>query len=809
MSNLLLSQGSWADGADSVPPLLVTWNNADKQWGFDVSTLTTHPRYLKLVAIPNADDFVAARVEYTGVSNPGSDVYFLIWDIDNGQVLYSRKLYSNQAAQPGTGDFVFNLPAREHIWMGLSESPLSFVSLDPHGSASTGSVTVDADGWEDSTAVVDTYSLKAFYSFSQLVDNTVDTVALVGELSAHSRTFAKDRAIYGSSTGELNTAPTVELTVFSSKRVADQVAVPVPAPYVDKLLSIGRWCFVNATLGNFGTDSKLFYNALIAAYPGLITQATIGPMRAGAGVVKLPEYIDLYMDPNVASSTWGDERNYLNLSHIRIWLSDAAFQSQYDEYDIEIVAPLDDIDQFFQTPAQVSLAMNNISLSTIIQRVNNAAGTNPYTVLREMAFKYKAPSDDTFVVEVPFFFVIYGRAGDGADRLRLALQDWILSHSSHSRDEWITIFPDIFLVTEFVIVPMWSSYAIPNQTLQMGVHSPSVTLSRAVELAHGLVTGYQYSESHINSALNIVSTLYESLQLLIVGGPNNSNGLIRFNQIWKDYITTPTSSTDFNRMSPTTQRFVLLLEEMLKVAETATGLTNIPADYSRITRTNNNDDEVDYVSINFQGIQYLVATKESVERLYPSVSTVPLTLTCNGVEGVTTMPSGAMGVAYHTGFQAVGGTGPYTYALNDAPPVGVSGQSIDPQTGVYQATFNLTGQKTIAVTVTDGNGDQVTISFSLYVSENPLSIDPLGSDIVIPAGNGTSLTKQFLASGGEAPYTYSIYSAQLISGGIDETTGLFSGAFMNTPVNALRVRVTDSVGSYVVKNYTVYLTPMA
>lgn len=101
------------------------------------------------------------------------------------------------------------------------------------------------------------------------------------------------------------------------------------------------------------------------------------------------------------------------------------------------------------------------------------------------------------------------------------------------------------------------------------------------------------------------------------------------------------------------------------------------------------------------------------------------------------------------------------------------------------------------------------MEFKLYVSQNPLSVDPAATDIVIPAGDGTSLTKQFLASGGEAPYTYSIYSAQLISGGIDAQTGLFSGAFQNTPVNSLRVRVTDSQGSYVVKNYTVYLTPMA
>jgi len=809
MSNLLLSQGSWADGADTVPPLLVTWNNTDKQWGIDVATATAHPRYMKLVAIPQGADFLASRVAYRSVSNPGSDVYFLIWDADRGQVLYSKKLYDLQAAVPGTGDFVFNVQAREHIWVGLSESPLSFVSLDPHGSASTGTVVIDADGWETQDAVVDTYSLKGFFSFSGLVDNTTEVVAAVGELSAHSQTFARDRALFASSTGEQQTAPTVELTVFSSKRVDTLAAVDVPAPFVTKLLDIGRWCYTNSTLGNFGTDSTLFYNALIAAFPGLITKATIGEMRSGKGVVKLPEYIDLYFDADVAGSNWGAERTYLNLSHIRIWMSDAAFQSQYDEYEIDIVAPLDDIDQFFQSPAQVSLAMNNIALSTIIQRVNDAAGTNPYTVLREMGFKYRAPSDDTFVVQVPFFFIIYGRAGDGADRLRQALQDWILAHSSHDRDEWVAIFPDIFLVTEFVIVPMWSSYAIPNQTLQMGVHSPSVTLERAVQLAHGLITGYQYSEAHINSALNIVSTLYGSLQLLISGGPNNSGGLIRFNQVWKDYITTPTSSTDFNRMSPTTQQFVLLLEQMLKTAEVATGLTNIPAGFSRITRTNNENQDVDYVAISFQDIQYLVATKECVERLYPSVSVIPLTVTCNGVEGVTTMPSGAVGQPYSVGFQAVGGMSPYTYSLEDAPPVGVSGQTINAQTGVYQATFDLTGQKTIPVTVRDGNGDEVTVEFKLYVSQNPLSIDPAATDIVIPAGDGTSLTKQFLASGGEAPYTYSIYSAQLISGGIDAQTGLFSGAFQNTPVNSLRVRVTDSQGSYVVKNYTVYLTPMA
>ncbi|WP_175634074.1 beta strand repeat-containing protein [Pedobacter ghigonis] len=162
------------------------------------------------------------------------------------------------------------------------------------------------------------------------------------------------------------------------------------------------------------------------------------------------------------------------------------------------------------------------------------------------------------------------------------------------------------------------------------------------------------------------------------------------------------------------------------------------------------------------------------------------------------LPNGVTGTAYTTNGipAATGGTGPYTYSAAGVPP----GLTFNPATREITGTPTQTGTFTIPVTVTDANGNTITSSYTLKVT------DPL----VLPAAtlaNGTTGTvypTQTIpsATGGSSPYTYA-------------ATGLPAGLTFNpatreitgTPTAAgtftVPVTVTDADGKTATTNYTI------
>lgn len=121
-------------------------------------------------------------------------------------------------------------------------------------------------------------------------------------------------------------------------------------------------------------------------------------------------------------------------------------------------------------------------------------------------------------------------------------------------------------------------------------------------------------------------------------------------------------------------------------------------------------------------------------------------------------------------FNAGGGVPPYVYS------VGTGGGSINGSTGAYVAP-GLAGSATVKVTDSFGN----TASASITILP-PVTIAPTSLNLV------ASKTTTFAASGGEAPYTFSILSG---GGSINSATGYFTA-----PANAssVIVRVTDNRG---------------
>lgn len=567
--------------------------------------------------------------------------------------------------------------------------------------------------------LADTFSLKGFVSVGAFADNDRYEIAPLGELSLQSATYAKDRALYTTTSQGANPT-TLKLSVFSCRTTEDDFYA-APASYQSLLLQMIRWCHAQALNGTFTNNAENARQSLMAEFDGNITSAVVGQMIQQDGVW-LPASLQFYISPD-SLGTWDPGvRPDLERSRIKLWFANEAFAAEYDEFDIEFLAPIDNarLDDFFLLAEQIEEKVKARTMEETMVLVHEIKDNQPETKIRTIPFLYHDPNNETWTMSTNWTFVIYGAAGDNIDSIKEELATWILDNSTHSREEWAVIFPDIFTSTEMIITPMWSNYSVENATLSDGVYSPTINTQQALAAARRTCTGTLYNNQHIDAVLSVVGCPYKSITLLAVGGPENRDGVFRFEEIWPDYMAVFTSSLDYNRMQPETQEWVALLHRMLKVAETMTDFSDLPQDMTRLRRTNAANETYMYVVANYNNVQYLVASRQSIHQHFPTRGTAPLTLTSEGADGVVAMPNARVGDLYTTTFVAKGGTQPYEYSLvSVSDETRLEEASIDPDTGEFIGSAVSAGNIAVTVRVRDIMGVSKTQTFTLHIYSAP------------------------------------------------------------------------------------------
>lgn len=433
-------------------------------------------------------------------------------------------------------------------------------------------------------------TFKAFAQIGALTDNATGVVAPVGELSPLSKTFTRVMTEH-----TLADFPGETLVGFSYK--VDGVATIVPDATVRLCLTAINWIYTQARLGTFTESKDTFQQAFITNFGTTLDLINSGLMIGFEGHFA-PEYVEFA--PLNMSAT----------NSFRIWFADDSFFNQYDEFTILVIPPIAPVDQFFQDYGTVKDLIAAIKYTDQLTKVAAARGKLPETVLRADTFEWRDKVDHTLLIETDWTTVIYGAAGDNLDAVKEAIRDYILDNSTHTRDEWADVFPDLFTSTEFIITPMWNDYSVPNGNKDTGVYSGIVAVQAAMALCHKTCQGVKYTNAQIDACLSVVPSQYRSLMLSVVGGPENRDGVDLFAERFPDYMNVYTTHVDFMRMSDKTRQFVMLLAEMLMHAEELTLNSGVPAGFNRLVRN-----DVVYLSRTFDKFLYLVTTKASVVAL--------------------------------------------------------------------------------------------------------------------------------------------------------------------------------------------------
>ncbi len=158
-----------------------------------------------------------------------------------------------------------------------------------------------------------------------------------------------------------------------------------------------------------------------------------------------------------------------------------------------------------------------------------------------------------------------------------------------------------------------------------------------------------------------------------------------------------------------------------------------------------------------------------------------------------TLPNPTAEAAYTATLTAAGGTAPYSFAMTGgALPTGLT---LNSATGVLSGTTNQSGSFTVSIRASDSSSGvgapfSATVSYTLNVGAPTISVTP---GVMAAAKVNIAYSQQFAASGGIAPYAFTIAAGSLPAGlTLNATTGLLSGTPTAAGSFGFTVRATDA-----------------
>jgi uncharacterized protein (TIGR03437 family) len=169
------------------------------------------------------------------------------------------------------------------------------------------------------------------------------------------------------------------------------------------------------------------------------------------------------------------------------------------------------------------------------------------------------------------------------------------------------------------------------------------------------------------------------------------------------------------------------------------------------------------------------------------------------------MPNGTVGSSYSSNVTATGGAPPYTWTLTGGslPDGGVTLSS----SGAITGTPRTPGTYVFTVLVADTAGSANIGTFTITIAPATLELTSVSS---FPLGNANSpYPLQILsASGGAAPYTFSISNGSLPAG-LTLSSPQISGTPTAAGTSGFRLTVTDSAGSTASASASITISPQS
>lgn len=428
-------------------------------------------------------------------------------------------------------------------------------------------------------------SIRGFVTKSASIKNQPGIVSEHFELSPLALTYTRERGEYQDSdfVGDV-------LHTFKARNLDTGETYELPQTQVQEILAVVSEVLTYMQQNTYPYDTVDLQNTILTFFNGKIQNFVLGALHVGSERT-VPEWM-----------SWD------SLTHpetdIRIWTRNEAFENQYTDYEIVTVPPVDLLDRFFGNYGDLATQLNTMTVGEMVERIQTYKGIYPDTYTRVYSFDYINPNNQAQKTSVMWGVLVYGKNGDNIDAIKDAIAQYVLENSTHSEAEWKVTFPDIFKRTEFLFYPRWDKIAIPNLTELSAIYSSASDPIETLQFARAKWNSI--SPAFVESNLTILPFDYKAITVLALNGISNIEGRRKLMELFKDYIPVSTSSLDFNRMSIYTRDWILMMVELIKIAETATEFTSIANPMRRVYR-----DGILYITRMYDSVNYMVAARSN------------------------------------------------------------------------------------------------------------------------------------------------------------------------------------------------------
>ncbi|MEO8215575.1 MAG: ice-binding family protein [Acidobacteriota bacterium] len=172
-----------------------------------------------------------------------------------------------------------------------------------------------------------------------------------------------------------------------------------------------------------------------------------------------------------------------------------------------------------------------------------------------------------------------------------------------------------------------------------------------------------------------------------------------------------------------------------------------------------------------------------------------------------TLPNGTAGTPYNQVVTASGGTAPYVFSVTaGALP---SGLLLNAATGSITGTPLSLGTFNFTLTAADANGCLGSQAYAIVIAAPGCPAIALSPGTLPPGTAGVAYSQTITASGGTAPYAFSVSAGSLPSGlTVNASTGTIAGTPATPGIFNFTIRATDLNGCAGERAYSVAIAVM-
>jgi len=171
-----------------------------------------------------------------------------------------------------------------------------------------------------------------------------------------------------------------------------------------------------------------------------------------------------------------------------------------------------------------------------------------------------------------------------------------------------------------------------------------------------------------------------------------------------------------------------------------------------------------------------------------------------------TLPAGTVGVAYSQTLTGSGGSAPYIFTVSSGTlPAGMTLTAA----GLLAGTPTTVGSSTVTIRGTDANGCFAERTFTIAIAPASCPVITL-SPTTLPTGSvGVPYSQTLTASGGVAPYVFTVSAGTLPAGMTLTPAGVLAGTPTAPGTATVTIRATDANGCLAERTYSLLVvTPL-